>query len=327
MGSSASAGRVASAVLDPRRWWALALLCGAFFMVLPDGTITIGIGATTAWLIGDQVRNAMSEQRTDSYHPRRLRRHSYNTNQKEEQTMMTIHEYLMKAVQDDARRARERDRLLREARRARRARRQRLVPAAPARRRTEMGKIVVSENVTLDRVIQDPARDEGFRAGGWVGLIGNSPQLAKLALDEALAARALLLGRRSYEWLAERWSSRSGELADRLNSLPKYVVSATLASPAWNNSTVLKGDVLDEVSTLKQHMDGDIVIVGSFRLVRTLIEHHLVDELRLKIFPAALGVGERLFGETSDKKPMRLVDTQTLEGGIAYLTYQSVRDA
>ena len=120
------------------------------------------------------------------------------------------------------------------------------------RRRTEMGKIVVSENVTLDGVIQDPAGDEGFRAGGWVGLIKDSPQLAKLALDEALAAEALLLGRRSYEWFAARWPSRSGELADRLNSLPKYVVSATLEHPAWNNSTVLKGDVLNEVSTLKQ---------------------------------------------------------------------------
>jgi hypothetical protein len=118
---------------------------------------------------------------------------------------MTIYEYLMKAVQDDARRASERDRLLLEARRARRAGRQRLVPAAPARRRTEMGKIVVSENVTLDRVIQDPVSDEGFRAGRWVGLIRNSLQLAKLALDEALAARAFLLGRRSYEWLAARW--------------------------------------------------------------------------------------------------------------------------
>ena len=190
-----------------------------------------------------------------------------------------------------------------------------------------MGKIVVSENVTLDGVIQDPAGDEGFRPGGWAGLTGNSPQLAKLALDEALAAGALLLGRRSYEWLAARWPSRSGELADRLNSLPKYVVSATLANPAWNHSTVLKGDVPNEVSTLKQHIDGDIVIAGSFQLVRTLIEHDLVDELRLKIFPVALGAGERPFGETSHKKPMRLLDTQTLEGGIAYLTYQSVRDA
>ena len=104
-------------------------------------------------------------------------------------------------------------------------------------------------------------------------------------------------------------------------------MSATLANPAWNNSTVLKGDVLNEVSTLKQHIDGDIVIAGSFQLVRTLIEHGLVDELRLKIFPVVLGAGERLFGETSDKKPMRILDDQTLEGGIAYLSYERVRDA
>ena len=124
----------------------------------------------------------------------------------------------------------------------------------PTKRRTEMGKIVMSENVTLDGVIQDPAGDEGFRVGGWVGLIKDSPQLGKLTLDEALGTEALLLGRRSYEWFAARWPSRSGELADRLNSLPKYVVSSTLEHPAWNNSTVLKGDVLDEVSKLKQEL-------------------------------------------------------------------------
>jgi dihydrofolate reductase len=190
-----------------------------------------------------------------------------------------------------------------------------------------MGKIVVSENVTLDGVIQDPAGDEGFRAGGWVGLIGNSPQLSKLALDEALAAGAFLLGRRSYEWLAARWPSRSGELADRLNSMPKYVVSSTLEHPAWNNTTVLNGDVVKEVAALKQQIDGDIVIAGSFQLIRTLMERDLVDELRLKIFPVALGAGERLFGDTSDKKPMHLLDTQTIEGGIAYLTYERVRNA
>jgi dihydrofolate reductase len=190
-----------------------------------------------------------------------------------------------------------------------------------------MGKIVISENVTLDGVIQDPAGDEGFRVGGWVGLIKDSPQLNKLALDEALGAEALLLGRRSYEWLAARWPSRSGELADRLNSLPKYVVSSTLEHPGWNNSTVLKGDVLSEVSRLKQQLDGEIVVPASFQLVRTLMEHDLVDELRLKFFPVVLGAGERLFGETSDKKPMRLLGTQTVEGGIAFLTYQPVRDA
>jgi dihydrofolate reductase len=189
-----------------------------------------------------------------------------------------------------------------------------------------MGKIVISDNVTLDGVIQDPAGDEGFRVGGWVGLIRNSPQLNKLALDEALGAEAWLLGRRSYEWFAARWPSRSGELADRLNSLPKYVVSSTLEHPGWNNSTVLKGDVLNEVSELKRQLDGDIVVPASFQLVHTLMEHDLVDELRLKIFPVVLGAGERLFGAASDKKPMRLLDTQTVEGGIAFLTYEPVRD-
>jgi dihydrofolate reductase len=190
-----------------------------------------------------------------------------------------------------------------------------------------MGKIVVSENVTLDGVIQDPAGDEGFKHGGWVGLISNSPQLGKLALDEALGQQAFLLGRRTYEWLAARWPSRNGELADRLNSLPKYVVSSTLEHPAWTNSTVLNGDVVTEVSKLKQELTGEIVVPGSFQLVHTLMEHDLVDELRLKIFPVVLGAGQRLFSQTSDKKPMRLAGTQTVEGGIAYLTYQPIPDA
>jgi dihydrofolate reductase len=190
-----------------------------------------------------------------------------------------------------------------------------------------MGKIVVSENVTLDGVVQDPAGDEGFRVGGWVGLIKNRPELGKLTLDEALGTEALLLGRRSYQWFAARWPSRSGELADRLNSLPKYVVSSTLENPEWNNSTVLKGDVLNEVSRLKHELEGEIVVPASFQLVHTLMEHDLVDELRLKVFPVVLGAGERLFGETTDKKPMRLVDTKTVEGDIVSLTYTPVRDA
>ena len=190
-----------------------------------------------------------------------------------------------------------------------------------------MGTIVVSDNVTLDGVIQDPAGDEGFRVGGWVGLIKDRPELNKLALDEAMGAEALLLGRRSYEWLAARWPSRSGELADRLNSLPKYVVSSTLEDPEWNNSTVLRGDTMDAVSKLKQELDGEIVVPASFQLVRTLMEHDLVDELRLKIFPVVLGAGERLFGEISDKKAMRLVETRTVEAGIVFLTYEAVRNA
>jgi len=240
---------------------------------------------------------------------------------------MTIYEYLMKAGQDDVRRAGERDRLLLEARRARRARRQRPVPAAPPRRPTELGKIVVSENVTLDGVIQDPAGDERLMAGGWVGPIGNSPQLAKLALDEALAAAAFLLGRRTYEWFPARWPSRSGELAGRLNSLPKYVVSSTLVDAAWSNATVLRGDVVDEVSQLKRTLDGEIAVFGSYQLGRMLIDHDLIDEVRLVVFPVVLGAGERLFGETSDKKPLRLLDTRIIGDGLVHLTYELVRDA
>jgi len=190
-----------------------------------------------------------------------------------------------------------------------------------------MGQIVMSENVSLDGVVQDPAGDEGFRLGGWVGKIQDREDLYKATLDEALGAEALLLGRRSYEWLAARWPSRSGELAERLNSLPKYVVSSTLEHPDWNNSTVLKGDVENEVLNLKQELNGEIVISASCQLLRTLIEHDLVDELRLKIYPVVLGAGERLFGKTSDKKPMRLVDTQTLDDDVAFLTYKSDRDA
>src|SRR5688500_16307064 len=187
-----------------------------------------------------------------------------------------------------------------------------------------MGKIVISENVSLDGVIQDPAGDEGFRLGGWVGLIKDRPELNKLALDEALDTEALLLGRRSYEWFAARWPSRSGELADRLNSLPKYVVSSTLEHPDWNNSTVLEGDLLEKVSRLKHELQGDIVVPASFQLVHTLLEHDLVDELRLKIFPVVLGAGKRLCGETSDKKAMRLVHTRTVEGEVVLLTYERI---
>ena len=185
-----------------------------------------------------------------------------------------------------------------------------------------MGKIVVSDNVTLDGVIQDPAGDEGFRFGGWVGHIKDNPELSQLALDEALGAEAWLLGRRSYQWFAARWPSRRGPLADRLNSLPKYVVSATLEHPDWRNSTVLTGAVPDAVGKLKQQLAGDIIVPASFQLVHTLLAHDLVDELRLKIFPVVLGAGQRLFGETSDQQPMRLAGHQAIAGGIAYLRYQ-----
>ena len=191
-----------------------------------------------------------------------------------------------------------------------------------------MGKIVISENVSLDGVIQDPAGVEGFSLGGWVGRIGSQgrEEAAKVALDEALGAEAFLLGRRSYEFLAARWPSRRGPLAERLNSLPKYVVSSTLEAPVWNNTTVLKGDVIDDVSKLKQEIDGEIVVAASFQLWHTLLKRDLVDELRLMIYPVVLGAGERLFGESSDRKPMRLISTRTVDD-LALLTYETARDA
>ena len=192
-----------------------------------------------------------------------------------------------------------------------------------------MGKIVVSENLSLDGVVEDPTGEEGFRHGGWFTQIGDSDRegWAKVALDEALSAEALLLGRRSEEYFGSRWLSRSGELADRLNGLSKYVVSATLGEPRWSNATVLGGDAPSEVAKLRQRHAGDIVVLASIQLVRTLMEHDLVDEFRLKIFPVLLGAGQRLFGETSEQKPVRLVSNQTLGDDLAYLTYERVRAA
>ena len=192
-----------------------------------------------------------------------------------------------------------------------------------------MGKIIVSENVTLDGVVQDPAGDEGFRHGGWVGRIGGRgrEEAGRVALEEALGTEAMLMGRRSYEFLASRWPSRTGALADRLNSKPKYVVSSTLQDPGWNNTTVLHGDVVSEVSALKRQLAGDIVIAASFQLVHTLVEHDLIDELRLMVYPVVLGAGRRLFGETSGKKPMRLAGNQTVSGDLAFLIYTFVRGA
>jgi len=194
-----------------------------------------------------------------------------------------------------------------------------------------MGKIVISgpQNVSLDGVVQDPTGDEGFELGGWFVQFGGKDleEWTKVALDEALRAEAWLLGRRSYEYFGVRWRSRDGELADRLNSMPKYVVSSTLQEPDWNNSTVLEGDVVTEVSKLKEELDGEIVVPASYQLGRTLIEHDLVDEVRLVVFPVVLGAGERLFGGTTGKRPMRLVGTETIGDGLVFLTYEFVRDA
>jgi dihydrofolate reductase len=192
-----------------------------------------------------------------------------------------------------------------------------------------MAKIVMSgpQNVSLDGVIQDPDGKEGFGLGGWFVEFGGNDleEWNKVALDEALSAEAWLLGRRSYEFFGARWRPRTGELADRINSLPKYVVSSTLDHPEWSNSTVLAGDVVTEVSKLKRELDGEIVIPASYQLARTLIAHRLVDELRLVVFPVVLGAGERLFGEASEKQPMRLVNTKTIGEGLAFQTYEFVR--
>jgi dihydrofolate reductase len=190
-----------------------------------------------------------------------------------------------------------------------------------------MGKIVVTTNVSLDGIVQDPDGQEGFRHGGWFGQFGGKDleAWAKVETDEALESKAILLGRRSDEWFAARWLDRTGDWADRLNSLPKYVVSSTLKEPRWSNSSVLQGDVVSEVSTLKQEIDGDILIYASYKLVRTLMEHGLVDEFRLVIFPVVLGIGERLFRETSDKTPLRLIRTQTIGEGLPLLTYEVIR--
>ena len=191
-----------------------------------------------------------------------------------------------------------------------------------------MGRIVISgpQNASLDGVVQDPDGEEGFTLGGWFVEFGGKDleEWNKLALTEALEAEAWLLGRRSYEFFGERWRPRSGELADRLNSMPKYVVSSTLEDPEWNNTTVLQGDVVEEVSKLKQEIEGEIVIPASYQLARTLIDHDLVDELRLVVFPVVLGTGGRLFGESSNEKPMRLVDNKAIGEGLLYLRYEFV---
>jgi dihydrofolate reductase len=185
-----------------------------------------------------------------------------------------------------------------------------------------MGRIVVTEFISLDGVIEDPGGAENFKYGGWSFEINRGEEGDRFKLDEALESEALLLGRVTYEGFAAAWPSREGEFADKFNSMPKYVVSSTLEEPQWNNSTVLRGDVADEVAKLRERQDGDIVVHGSAQLVQTLVEHDLVDELRLMVFPVVLGSGKRLFGETSAKKPLRLVDSKTVGDGIDILTYE-----
>jgi dihydrofolate reductase len=186
-----------------------------------------------------------------------------------------------------------------------------------------MGRIVVTEFVSLDCVMEAPG-GEDFKYKGWSFEVDRGEEGNKFKLDETLESEALLLGRVTYEGFAAAWPSRTDDVgfADKFNSMPKYVVSSTLKDPHWNNSTVLEGDVREEVEKLRRDIDGDIYVHGSCQLVQTLIEHDLVDEMHLMIFPVILGTGKRLFGETSDKKPLRLKDSKTVGDGVSILVYE-----
>ncbi|MCD6014354.1 MAG: bifunctional deaminase-reductase domain protein [Solirubrobacterales bacterium] len=185
-----------------------------------------------------------------------------------------------------------------------------------------MGKIVVTEFVSLDGVMEDPGGSEDFEHGGWSFEYERGEEGDKFKLDETLASEALLLGRVTFEGFADAWPSREGEFADKFNNMPKFVVSSTADGSQWNNSTVLEGDVADEVSRLREDQEGDVVVHGSAQLVQTLLEHDLVDELRLMVFPVVLGSGKRLFGETSEKRRLRLADSMTVGDGVNILIYE-----
>jgi dihydrofolate reductase len=190
-----------------------------------------------------------------------------------------------------------------------------------------MGRIVVTEFISLDGVIEDPGGAEGFRHGGWTFAFNTGDEGNKFKLDETLGAEALLLGRVTYDGFAAAWPTMegTGEFGEKMNGMPKYVVSSTLRDPEWNNSTVLGGDVGDAVAKLKQDVDGTILVAGSAQLAQALVERDLVDEIRLMVFPVVLGTGKRLFGETSDKKPLRLAESRTVgTDGVTILTYEPV---
>jgi dihydrofolate reductase len=187
-----------------------------------------------------------------------------------------------------------------------------------------MGRIVVTEFVSLDGVMEDPGGSEGFEHGGWTFEIPRGDEGDQFKLDETREAEALLLGRVTYQGFAEAWPSREGEFADKFNNMPKYVVSSTLDEPAWANSTVLNGNIADEIEQVRQKHSGDVVVHGSAQLVQFLLAQDLVDELRLMVFPVVLGSGKRLFGDTSGKKRLQLVDSRTVGDGVAILIYRPV---
>lgn len=183
-----------------------------------------------------------------------------------------------------------------------------------------MAKLIVTEFVSLDGVVEDPGGSENFKYGGWTFEIDRG-EGDKFKLDETMSSDALLLGRVTYEGFAEAWPSRDGEFADKFNEMPKYVVSSTLDKPEWNNSTVLKGDAAEAVKKLKEEQDGTIVVHGSIQLAQTLLEKDLVDQLNLMVFPVVLGAGKRLFGETNDKKKLQLEESRTVGDGVLILIY------
>jgi dihydrofolate reductase len=187
-----------------------------------------------------------------------------------------------------------------------------------------MGNIVITTNTTLDGIVQDPDGEEGFDRGGWFRQFGGKDlePWNSMVTTEALAADALLLGRRSEAWFGQRWSSRSGELADRLNTLPKYVVSTTYEETVWNNTTLLVGDLATHIANLKQQVNGDVLVYASYQLGQSLLERGLVDELRLFLFPVVLGSGKRLFDETHRPTVLRLVETRSVGENLVWLNYK-----
>jgi dihydrofolate reductase len=184
-----------------------------------------------------------------------------------------------------------------------------------------MGRIVVTEFISIDGVVEDPGGSEDFKYGGWSFEFSRGDEGDQFKIDETRASDALLLGRVTYEGFADAWPSREGEFADLFNNMPKYVVSSTLENPEGNNTTVVSGDVAEEVAKLKERYDGDIVVHGSASLAQALIDQDLVDELRLMVFPVVLGSGKPLFGETGDKKTLKLTESKTVGDGVAILIY------
>ncbi len=188
-----------------------------------------------------------------------------------------------------------------------------------------MGKVIASEFITLDGVIEDPGGADNFELGGWAFQFERGPEGDKFKMDEVMEAESLLLGRVTYEGFAKAWPSRTGDFADKMNGMPKYVVSSTLTNPTWNNTTIMKGNITDAVTKLKETHQGDILIAGSGRLVNVLTKNHLIDEYRLMLYPVILGMGKQLFGAGIDRLSLKLVEVKPVGGGIIILIYHPDR--